>query len=67
MNTLEYSKHYHHHHPTRCIPLIKKLWTRSGEGRTTTTHTHKGERDQKNIVNIIQISFHLILQFFRIV
>ena len=24
----------------------KKLWTGFGEGRTATTHTHKGERGQ---------------------
>ena len=41
------SKH-HHHHPIQCIPLIEKLWTGSGEGRTTATHTHKGERDQRS-------------------
>ena len=38
---------YHHHHPTHHIPLIEELWTGSGEERTAATHTHKGERGQK--------------------
>ena len=37
---------FHHHH-TQCIPLIEKLWIGSGEGQTTATNTHKGERDQR--------------------
>ena len=39
---------HHHRHPTQCIPLIERLWTGSGEGRTAATHTHKGERGQRS-------------------
>ena len=40
------SYHHQYHHPTQCIPLIKKLWTGFGEGKTAVTHTHKGDRGQ---------------------
>ena len=29
-------------------PAHRKLWTGSGEGRTTATHTHKDERGQRS-------------------
>ena len=38
----------HHYHLTQYIPLIEKLWTGYREGRTATTHTYKGERDQRS-------------------
>ena len=39
---------HHYHHPIQCIPLKEKLRTRSREGKTAATHTHKGERGQRS-------------------
>ena len=51
----------HHHHLTRCIPLMEKLLIGSEEGRTTAIHTHKAERGQSSLLLIEKLLLSHIL------